>query len=176
MSAPFMVFGLPRSCTAWFSTLLSLGSRVCYHEIETQCATIEEFYEKIEGNGNASTVVWKMLPELLERFPNMRYVWLRKDLEECNQSLLNLGLKFDFYSLQTIASEAEQLGAMSQLVADVDVLHMAVARSVWEHLLPDEKFPMEKVKNLLRMNVRLTDWEFKDVSTRPVRWLMEVIA
>ncbi len=177
MSAPFMVFGLPRSCTAWFSTLLSLGSHTCFHEAETACKSFDEFCDRVKDRGNASTAAWVLLPELLQRWPNMRFVWLQRDLESCTKSLHGLGLDhITEEELQGASLAAERAGAKNQIVVDVTSLDLSTARKVWDHLIRDETFPVIKVKNLLRMNVQLMEAEFKIVSTQEIPWLMEAFA
>ena len=174
---PFMVFGLPRSCTAWFSTLLSLGSRTCFHEVETTCNSFDEFFNKIEGQGNSSTVAWTLLPQLIQRWPNLRFVWLQKDPSSCEHSLQNLGVyNMSRLDLESASLAAERAGAKNQIVVDANSLDIGTAETVWRHLIPDEPFPIIKAKNLLRMNVRLLDTEFEDVSTRQIPWLMEALA
>lgn len=174
--SPFLLFGLPRSRTAWFSTMLSLGKRTCYHELEADCLSFDEFSKGLNGAGNSSTAAWRMLPKILARYPKARFVWLDRDSEGCAASNSVLGFPwFDEYQCDEMKRDARNIGAMSQLVVSVNTLTLATCRKVWEHLIPDESFPTAKVQNLLRMNVRLTDSEFQKVVSTQTPWILEMV-
>jgi len=173
-SQPFMVFGLPRSRTAWFSTALSMGSKLCHHEIETTCDDLPEFVGRVANTGNCSTLAWKVLPDLKHYFPSMRYAWLDADPERIAASSKALGHPMlTREMLSDFRAEAELLGALDQLVVDVEDLTFEKVGRVWSHLIVGSPFPESKIRNLLRMNVQLTDREFHRVASHPVPWLME---
>lgn len=173
----FMVFGLPRSRTAWFSTMLSLGDRVCHHEAEVGCEDFESFRRKVFADGNSSTLAWKILPQILEAFPNLRYCWLGRNPRKIAQSCRASGHpEFTETLAEEMWSEAHSLGAVTDKFFEVENLNLDLCRNVWNHLIPDQVFPQVKVENLLRMNVQLTKPEFTQVTSKPIPWMMEAIA
>lgn len=175
LGQPFFIFGLPRSRTAWASAFMSYGQWPCHHELEAKCDSLAQFMEVIGGDGNSSTALWRFLPELLERWPNLRYAWLDRASQNIARSCKRKGHAwYDAILCERTRSEAQELGALDQIVLDVEELNHETCLRLWGHLRPKEHFPM-KAMNLLRMNVQLTHAEFTNVTTTPVPWLMEAM-
>lgn len=174
---PFFVFGLPRSRTAWLSAMLSLGSRICYHEIESECESFADFTKTIRDDGNSSTAAWRLLPQLKIRFPKMRYIWVHRKANKLSESCAKAGFpQFDQYRIEGLWHEAFALGAMNQKTVKIEEVTMQSCLDIWDHLIPNETFPYRKVQNLIRMNIQLTDVEFGRITTTPIPWLMEATA
>lgn len=176
---PYFIFGLPRCRTAWFATLLSFGKRVCFHEKEAESYCLGSYCNDIANHGNASTLAWKLLRKIHPWFPRAkhRFVWLDRSPSSVANSCADAGHpEFSAEVARAMRAEAEDIGALSQLVINVENVTLDVARTVWEHLIPDEDFPEDKAANLVRMNVRLSDTEFEHVTSHKIPWLMEAIA
>ena len=157
--------------------MLSLGWSTCAHEQETRANTIDDFIQQHAGIGNSSTLAWRVLPQLREAFPNLRYLWVSRNFSDVAKSCANAGHpEFGYMTADRAWLEAKRIGAMEQKVVNVERLDMEKCEEIWDHLIPDEPFPLLKVRNLLRMNVQLTRPEFDQVTTQPIPWLMEAIA
>ncbi len=176
-NGPYMIFGMPRSRTTWFSAFMNLGLRTCHHELELKFESLSGFLDGIEGKGNSSTLAWRVLPKILDRYPLMRFVWLHRDAENVSESTRQVGFPWftDEYA-ENLISEAESAGAKKQLVVDVEELTIEVLEEVWTHLAPHEKFPAEKAECFLRMNIQLSEPEFQRVTTNQIPKFMEAFA
>lgn len=49
--APFVIFSLPRSRSAWLATYLSYGTRRCGHDVAIECNTMADFLGGFACNG-----------------------------------------------------------------------------------------------------------------------------
>ena len=57
MTAPFIVFSLPRSRSAWVARFLSYGEKRCGHDVATECGSLAELTGRLHGEyaGTAET-------------------------------------------------------------------------------------------------------------------------
>lgn len=175
MNAPFFIFGQPRSRTAWFSIFLNQGKVACFHELEASCDSFEEFIDALGNNGNASTALWRFLPQIREIYPDARFVWLKRESREIGRSCARAGHKwYDRDEADRILAEAKNIGALDQLVIDTEEIQHTDCIRVWNHLRNGEPVPAQ-AWNLLRMNVQLTKEAFHTVTTTPVPWMLEAM-
>ncbi len=89
--APFIIFSLPRSRSAWLSVFLSAPGRIVGHDIGTECARPADFFAKL-GPGTCETgagFAWRYIRR--ER-PDIRFIVVRRDPEAVIASLDNHGL------------------------------------------------------------------------------------
>lgn len=95
-SVPFIIFALPRSRTAWLSQWLAYGGRKVGHDIAIDCATPEEFLDRLSGlDGTVETgamVAWRLIRA---RLPDAKFVTIRRSVEEVQRSLAALGVIAD---------------------------------------------------------------------------------
>lgn len=100
--APFIIFALPRSRTTWLSQWLAYGGRKVGHDIAIDCATPEEFLEKLSGlDGTVETgamVAWRLIRA---RLPQAKFVTIRRPVEDVRRSLANLGVNVAPGELET---------------------------------------------------------------------------
>jgi hypothetical protein len=94
MTAPFIVFSLPRSRSAWVARFLSYGGKRCGHDLATECGSLAELTGRLHGEyaGTAETgavVGWRAL---LRRIPNARIAVIRRPVREIYDSLSHFGL------------------------------------------------------------------------------------
>jgi hypothetical protein len=94
MTAPFIVFSLPRSRSAWTARFLSYREKRCGHDIATQCRTVKEFVDLLgnEYAGTAETgavIGWRAIRKLR---PDVRIAVIRRPVQEVYDSLARFGL------------------------------------------------------------------------------------
>ena len=94
MAAPFIVFSLPRSRSAWIARFLSYGGRRCGHDLATECASLDELTGRFRGEyaGTAETgavIGWRALRR---RLPDARIDVVRSPVGYIHASLSRFGL------------------------------------------------------------------------------------
>ena len=93
-AAPFIVFSLPRSRSAWTSALLSCEERPVGHDIAMRCATLEDFQVALSGAmaGTCETGAMFAFQLLRDLLPDAKMATIRRDPGEVVASLERLGL------------------------------------------------------------------------------------
>lgn len=92
--APFIIFALPRSRTAWLSQWLAYDGRRVGHDLAIDCSNPEEFLDRLNGMaGTVETgamVAWRLIRA---RLPESKFVTIRRPVEEVYRSLTALGIE-----------------------------------------------------------------------------------
>jgi hypothetical protein len=86
-----VVFSLPRSRSTWLSMFLSYDGTVIGHDVGVDCATPEEFLERL-GDGTCETgaaFAWRLLRQAR---PDVKFVVVHRDPAEVSASLDRFGL------------------------------------------------------------------------------------
>ena len=93
MTRPFIIFALPRSRTKWLSEWLAYDGRKVGHDIAIECATPDEFLERLSGlAGTVETsamLAWRLLRS---RLPNARFMTVRRPVEDVRASFARFGI------------------------------------------------------------------------------------
>lgn len=91
LKQPFMVVGLPRSRTAWFSRFLSFGEQVCVHEPSLRWTKHEDLKRWLARNegGSDSMLTW-LAHEARKAQPDMPLVVIRRNRGDVLDSLKRL--------------------------------------------------------------------------------------
>lgn len=92
----FLIFGLPRSMTAWMSCFLTCGEVFCQHELSGKLDSARDMADSIRKqpfrfSGLAdpgALMIWRELTELL---PDARLIFIRRDPRESKASLARVG-------------------------------------------------------------------------------------
>lgn len=89
----FFLIGLPRSRTAWLANFLTNGDGFCFHEALRSVTDLSGLRYKLEhcaspyqSIGDADPALAGMLPEALAQFPEARWVFVRRDVDEAYES------------------------------------------------------------------------------------------
>jgi len=151
----YFITGLPRSGTAWLANALTWGNSFCHHEGVVGCKDMKEYSAKLartdaEYIGDSDTALALVLPWLYARFPDARYVFVRRNAEDVNRSLVKAGL-----STQN-TKEAKRAIESWISIADCMVIEFEDlfdnVHEVWDYIgLPD--FPKERFEMLKHMKV-----------------------
>lgn len=161
--APFVIFGLPRSRTAWLSKFLTYGDWICGHEELRHCRSLDDvkawFSQPCIGTAEtAGAPWWRMIPRFA---PDARVLVVRRPVEEVVDSLMALdGVAFDRAKLTAetnrLDHKLDQIEARVPNVMSVnfaDLKTEATCRAVFEHCLP-HKFDRSHWSRWDRINVQ----------------------
>lgn len=93
---PFLIFGMPRSMTAWLSCFLTCGPVFCQHELSGKLDSPEEIADSIRNqpfpfSGLAdpgALMIWRELTELL---PDATLIYIRREPRQSRDSLARVG-------------------------------------------------------------------------------------
>lgn len=145
MTAPFAIFALPRSRTAWLSRFLSYGDYRCGHEELRHCRSLDDvkawFRQPCIGSAEtAAAPFWRMLKKIA---PDAKVLVVRRPVGEVVDSLMKLGIAFDRTKLvETMSALDRKLDQIEMRVPNVlSVTFDGLAREevcarVFEHCLP----------------------------------------
>ena len=113
---PFLVFGLPRSRTAWLSNFLALRPGAVGHDTAIDCKSIEEFIGQFYGldrlSGTCETgamIAWRVLKH---KMPEAKMVVIQRPTTDVAFSLGRVGL---FPGLLELEQRKACLEAISRL-------------------------------------------------------------
>lgn len=136
---PFIIFGLPRSRTAWLSVFLDVGEGAVGHDTGITCSTPEDFINRLSGplDGTCETGAAFAWPLIHRAFPDARVAVVRRDTLDVCLSLSKFGLHDQFGEM---ASRAEHLrpisachGVLTLQYADLETEDGC--RRLWAHCL-----------------------------------------
>ncbi len=146
MTQPFVIFGLPRSRTAWLSRFLTYGDWVCGHEELRHMRSLDDvtawFSQPCTGTIETAGAPWW---RMLDRFaPGAKVVIVRRPVADVVESLMRIpGTAFDRVKLEAVMSQLDRKldqiaarypGALS--VQFDDLANEATCAAVFEHCLP----------------------------------------
>lgn len=146
--SPFIVFGLPRSRTAWLSAFLSYRDWRCFHEVAITLRSIEEIKSflgqpRIGVAETAAAPGWKMLRHY---FPEARIVVVHRPVEEVVDAMMNVDVsgiaRYDPVLLERNMQRIDR--SLDRIAAEPDVLTVGyadldreeVCAAIFEHCLP----------------------------------------
>jgi hypothetical protein len=158
--APFIVFSLPRSRSAWIARFLSYGGKRCGHDLAPRCATMKEFADLVSGEyvGTAETgavIGWRAIRRLL---PDARIAVVRRPVQEVYESLARFGLGSqslmdELIERDTILHHVAKLpGVRSFRFADLN--NVTVCQELFEFCL-GVPFDWEWWESLANVNVQV---------------------
>lgn len=144
--APFIIFALPRSRTAWLSHFLSYGDWMCGHEEARHMRSLDDvkawFSQPNSGTIETAAAPWWRLIDTIT--PGAKVVVVRRPVSEVVDSLMAIpGCQFDRATLERdmarldrklIQIAARYPGALSINFADLD--REDVCADLFEHCLP----------------------------------------
>lgn len=139
MTAPFVVFGLPRSRTKWLSVFLSYGPWVCCHDALLGLSNIEGLVKLLSApnTGLSETAMAFAAPVIRKLFPEVRFVVVRRNLDSVRTSMEAVGLRYPDGMLEQMAVHLDAVSALpgTLTVSFEDLRGEDACRSVFEHCL-----------------------------------------
>lgn len=163
---PFIVYGLPRSRTAWLSSFLSYGDFVCHHEaaITMRCVSdIVSFFNR-PRTGTCETAAaqgWKLLHH---HVPDIRAVVVRRPVDEVVAAILAMDTRgaviYDErmlrrnmeYGARMLDKISAHPGVLAVDYADLD--DPGACAAIFEHCL-SEPFDATWWKSLKDQNIQV---------------------
>lgn len=149
MSAPFIVYALPRSRTHWLSYFLSYGDYHCRHEAAQHLRTLEDAKSllSMDYSGCAETgasPAWRIVQHYR---PDIKVLVVRRPIEEVIDSLMRLNLsgiaQYDIdiveKGMRKLNRYLDQIEAEGTNVLSVTFAELATedgCRKAFEHCLP----------------------------------------
>lgn len=162
---PFIVFGLPRSRTAWLSRFLSYGGWTCHHDAAQTMRTFEnvrEFFRRpmIGAAETGACYGWRLLEY---HFPEMKRVVVRRPVEEIVDSLSRIDIgqvgtwkpselrRIFTYGARMLDQISARPGVLTVDFRDLETED--ACRAVFEHCLP-YRFDRQHWEGLRHVNVQ----------------------
>lgn len=163
MGAPFLIFGLPRSRTAWLAAFLNGPGIRCEHDLLGRCKSFGDLGRYLgrrsEGiSGNADSGMLFYIEQVLEAVPaETRLVLVERAAEEVRESWERL----EAGVLEPILPQLADAIATLKGRADVLVIPFAELddhmRGLWDHVTCETlPFPEERFELFQRFNIQLS--------------------
>lgn len=158
--APFIVYSLPRSRSAWIARFLSYGGWRVGHDLAVECGSLNEFCGRLcrEHCGTVETgavVGWRALRY---RLPDTKIAVVRRPVAEVYSSLDRFGLGSQYLMDELIERDAKLAevarlpGVKSFTFASLNKLE--TCRDLFEHCL-GEPFDWEWWEGLASENIQI---------------------
>lgn len=141
---PFIIYGLPRSRTAWLADFLTYGDWSCFHETTLHMRSIADIQtflarEKVGTSETAAAPGWRLIHHYS---PDIRAVVVKRAPEDALASMLQLGISYDMPELKRILAYLVRI--MDEIsdqpnVLTIDYDDLATeggCAAVFEHCLP----------------------------------------
>lgn len=164
---PFLIFGMPRSMTAWLSCFLTCGPVFCQHELSGKLDSPQEIAESIKKqpfpfSGLAdpgALIFWKELTELL---PDATLIYIRREPKESRYSLAAAGDVDSNLLLPRYASLIQNASAFCEhaepkIFEFHDLLQEPYLRLLWGWCAGSSLLPEEHLKKMMTLRVTQKD-------------------
>jgi hypothetical protein len=164
------------------SNFFTFGNSFCWHDLSRECPSARQMRSfflneqilrpEMKHLGNSDSAMLLFLEDMLEEFPDARWILIKRDPKDCRKSWDGYftpenpypGAPTDpesldrvFKLLETKLEEAEDLllAAKCARVAFGDLSHERTVRHLWDWCLPGVNFPLNRWKmlNTFRVNV-----------------------
>lgn len=153
-----MVFALPRSRTAWLAHWLTAPDHPVGHDTIIECNRLSDFAENFTNGmrGTIETGAVEGWRQIIAAFPQGRFLTIRRPLEEVHQSLMRFGLdvKLELLQREALLNEIEAEG-FAERVDFVDLRQHGCRKWIWNYLLPEFPFDVERDIMLAQVNIQV---------------------
>lgn len=174
---PFLIFGMPRSMTAWLSCFLTCGPVFCQHELSGKLDSPQEIAESIKKqpfpfSGLAdpgALMFWKELTELL---PDATLIYIRREPKESREALACIGavdanVLLPRYS-ELIRQAAGFLQSCKATILEFhDLLQEPYLRLLWGWCAGSSPLPEEHLKKMMTLRVTQKDEIIQSAARSP---------
>ncbi len=174
---PFLIFGMPRSMTAWLSCFLTCGPVFCQHELSGKLDSVQEIADSIRQqpflfSGLAdpgALMIWRELTELL---PDATLIYIRREPKQSRESLARVGgvgpeLLLPRYSQLISASTAFCQSARPKILEFHDLLQEPYLRLLWGWCAGDSPIPQEHLTKMMTLHVTQKDEIIQTAAASP---------
>jgi hypothetical protein len=164
---PFLVFGMPRSMTAWISCFLTCGKVFCQHELSGKLDSPQEIADSIRQqpfpfSGLAdpgALMIWRELTELL---PDATLVYIRREPKQSRESLAAAGdvdsnLLLPRYAVLIQHATAFCLHAEPKILEFHTLTEPDTLRQLWGWCAGDTPLPESHLTKMMTLRVTQKD-------------------
>ena len=166
MSAPFIVYGLPRSRTFWLSVFLTYGDVKCYHEMCMVMRDVDDIKSWLaqDNTGTSETAAspaWRLIHHYR---PDIKAVVVRRPVEHVVEAVLALDISgVGRYNRETLTKSMEYLDRMLDQVERLpgvmrvdfdDLRHESTCAEIFEFCLPYKHNP-QRWESLSKINLQV---------------------
>jgi len=155
----YFIVALPRSGTAWLANFLTWGNSFCFHEALYGCESLERLDEIFVETGakyagGAETAVASLLPAVYARFPNAKYIFVLRDIEDIFASLNRLQIPHEQVQNMVLPFWWGIDNVHNALTVHFKSLFLSTTmRDIWEYIGIDQPFPFKRFELLRNMHV-----------------------
>ena len=158
----FFIAGLPRSRSAWFANYMSYGDTACLHDqFRHTGLNAGDLSRAIEltgatNVGHADSCNFLVAEELMELYPDSRWLVVRRDPAEAFKSLRVYApeVRPSFILSMSVAMN-DFIRRWEPMVVDFHNLTPAVIERAAKHLVPSWECPAWRTEMLCNMQVQL---------------------
>jgi len=174
----YFITGTPRSRTAWLANLLTYGPSFCYHDglrLDPNLKKVSETRPApLVGNSDSSMLL--RLPTWLERFPEARWVFVERPIEQCRVSYR------DYFGKYPYPGAPKKEADLSKVFRYIDLMvkraktllpedrtlkvrfsaldQEETIRAIWAWCVPGVEFPHERWQMLRTFGVNVRPDKF----------------
>lgn len=173
----FLIFGLPRSMTAWLSCFLTCGKVFCQHELTSKLASAQEIAESIRQqpfpfSGLAdpgALMIWRELTELL---PDATIIYIRREPKQSRGSLArvgNINADYLFPRYTQLIQHATVFFQHSEpkILEFHDLLEEHWLRVLWRWVAGDTELPESHLRKMMSLRVTQKDEIIQQAARSP---------
>lgn len=160
MNEHFLIFGLPRSMTAWVSCFLTCGDVFCQHEVSPlDPEKIPDFIRQpFPVSGICDSSAAKEWRRIYHHFPKARYAVILRRPEECVGSLLSATGISPEVAWNIIEGIEEHLGYVMQIIKPEQFTTEELqtpegATRLWNYIAPSVPLPPAHLEKMLSLKV-----------------------
>jgi hypothetical protein len=160
---PFFIVCLPRSRSAWLANALTSGRSACLFEGTWGCRSLDDLDRVMvetgaEAAGNSDCVNSLLFERLVRKWPQARFVVIRRDPARVATSLDRLGLTPGPEKIAAMSRGIEAAAAHANAITvDFDALTgIEAGESIWRHCAPGQRFNRRRWQMLLGLNVQVS--------------------
>jgi len=181
----FLIFGLPRSMTAWCSTFLTCGPVFCQHELSGKLDSPEEIADSVRRqpfpfSGLADPGALMIWRELIRLLPNAQLIYIRREPRESRHALAAAGnvdskLLFPRYGELIANASAFCQHAEPKILEFHDLTTEFSMRVLWGWCAGDAELPEAHLHKMMTLRVTQKDEIIQAAASSPqtkgaIRW------
>lgn len=156
---PFFICALPRSGTAWLANFLTWGDCFCFHEGLCGCESLAQLQARFDRArtpfvGCSDTALAHVLPAVYQHWPDAKYVFLSRDVDDVCASLERLKLPTAAIGDMLLPFWWGFSNIPNSMTIEYETLFSsATMKDVWAFLELEDPFPFERFQMLRDMRV-----------------------
>lgn len=161
MSKPFLIFGLPRSMTAWASCFLTIGDIYCEHELPLEVKDIVSFIRNspFTHTGIADPGMLLRWKEITDALPDASLIYIRRPSHQAQRALARVAgtpvAQMDEGFRQLCAAARAFLEAKEPTIIEFSKLPTEEgACALWKAATDNAQLPATHCQKMLRMHIQ----------------------